>query len=582
MEVLTPIVQADFSGGMFRWPRHLIPPNGMYDASDVILTDDGSLTQRGGTLWVGDADTTKPIISIWSGYFPLVNTQATIYLWNQSGSAVAGNISFGGAFASLITTGAAETIPQVQPYRTPMVGGVAFITPDIAFAGNLVSVGVVGTVTVTNGSTTVVGAGTTFTSINPNGPGQIFTTSGSAFDWGVVKSITDNTHLELKGPWRGPTGAGLTPTFSKYKNFTNLWPNPDASGTVMYSAAVGSPPRLVLLRGQNLVISEPGEPWYYLPGGTGTLTAYHTFPDGGWGAGVEGVGDTALCFMTHGVWAVDNLNLDQTDPLGNPQHRIRRVSDLALWGNAGIVPYKSSVVVAPMIDDIYLFDGRSTPQNISKPITSIYRTHVEGGNRPGGAAIWRNHYILPIYDPSTLTIIETLVCRLDTGAWTRWSTRGLCYAGSYDLSSAAVSLIGGERTRLSYAHTCFTPGATYKNDAIGDPPELAIVTRDEQLGSNNPHNLVKQVRVTYELADAASDDPTLRCGIATDAPNSSFTSLANPLVHAPESDGGSPFTWTAAKGGRVARLQISSGGEPNAGLTIRRVEMFVRPSGKRV
>ena len=181
-----------------------------------------------------------------------------------------------------------------------------------------------------------------------------------------------------------------------------------------------------------------------------------------------------------------------------------------------------------------------------------------------------------------MTTIDTLVCRLDTGAWTHWTTNGLAYHDDYNPASGSITLYGGERTFLAKAEKCFAPDATVKNDADGGRPQFSATLRDMELGSNNPHNQVKQVRVTYELGDAGADNPVLLGYVASDAASASFSQMTSPQSGAPESDGGTPFTWTANKSGRVARIKLAKGTQPTSGLTLRRVEVFCRPAGKQV
>lgn len=64
-----------------------------------------------------------------------------------------------------------------------------------------------GTVAVTNGSTTVTGTGTTFTTQAPVGAWVTITTDGVSYP---VAAVTSNTSLTLAQPYQGTTGTGLT------------------------------------------------------------------------------------------------------------------------------------------------------------------------------------------------------------------------------------------------------------------------------------------------------------------------------------------------------------------------------------
>lgn len=92
-----------------------------------------------------------------------------------------------------------------------------------------------GTLTFTEGSTTVVGAGTLFTS--EVSPGQLIGPLDT-FDIAFVDSVTDDLNLELTAPWSGPTLSGKL----------------SLAGDVTDGAAVLRPPSLIETFGEDFGI----------------------------------------------------------------------------------------------------------------------------------------------------------------------------------------------------------------------------------------------------------------------------------------------------------------------------------------
>jgi hypothetical protein len=122
-------------------------------------------------------------------------------------------------------------------------------------------------------------------------------------------------------------------------------------------------------------------------------------------------------------------------------------------------------------------------------------------------------------------------------------------------------------SRILDNSTFFEPGVAVKNDHDGSTHEWSVTLGAFIPSRMNIEDLVRSLRVRYELIDAASDDPKL----------SAWYSLGRP---ASASLWGSSLwgtaTWSTAD--QIGRAFRSIG--PSAALRLRTVEMKSRPSGK--
>ncbi|MBV9070115.1 MAG: hypothetical protein JO093_07655 [Acidobacteria bacterium] len=135
-----------------------------------------------------------------------------------------------------------------------------------------------GTVSATNGSTAIVGTGTTFTTLQN---GDTISISGTTY---TVNTVTDNTHLNLTANFTGTTGAGLAykiPTTTASDGsylFSGISP---ATGVETYFVVARTP------AGYTLTTPTPGSPnvtfkYTSVFGGASFLSAdYGYLPPGG-------------------------------------------------------------------------------------------------------------------------------------------------------------------------------------------------------------------------------------------------------------------------------------------------------------
>jgi hypothetical protein len=135
-------------------------------------------------------------------------------------------------------------------------------------------------------------------------------------------------------------------------------------------------------------------------------------PSGSTVTGIAPVRSAVLIFGTRSVFLLSNVALDIVDANGNPQQSLQQLSDIQVWGKAGLASW-ANAVIAPCRDEVYLLDGISAPVPMSRSISKTYRSYVRAGYTPGRAEVTENHYLLPILNSAGTAKVAVLVCKLD-------------------------------------------------------------------------------------------------------------------------------------------------------------------------
>jgi hypothetical protein len=477
-----------------------------------------------------------------------------------------------------------------------------------------------GTVSVTLGSTTVTGAGTAWLANVDRG---MLVQVAAAGPYYVVKSVDSDTQITLKEAYQGATlggqayaarrlGIATVPT----SNFPAQFPN---AASIAYVAVVGN--RLVFTDGSSRVwFSAVNNPYSF------TATDFHELPGGVAITGLDRIRDSLMVFTTGGIFSISNMALALTDPAGNVQHRINRLTTEAiLWGDPGIVQWGDRLVV-PTLRGVVLVDGGGPAANVSGDppygITTLLRSYARSGFKPGGAALYDGHYFLPIVSGDT--VIDTLVCRLDRPAG-RW--RGRAYLTSYPWSrlsghgakvlayiarnqqTARPDMFGGSSASARLLQLRYTePSSATKLEADGSRILYTLETRDYRVQGDEGKGTVRRCRLRYELTDAATDDPHIggyaSMGAAPTGGAVYDTALYDAATYtdgsltaykamqgsAPEDDGRAPFTFHPGDApgsgfmpggmrGRFVRFRFQSS-DPAAKLVLREWTFWTRPSRK--
>jgi len=185
-------------------------------------------------------------------------------------------------------------------------------------------------------------------------------------------------------------------------------------------------------------------------------------------------------------------------------------------------------VVWAATDGLYITDG-SIPNDLTQLCgmksywqDTVMPAYAKSTYTVVGGVI-RNHYIVSVMDGATL--IDAAKIDLQRYSWVKltnvkarsmWRTTSL---------SGSENLFFGNRDtdRVSELSSIFTPSATYKNDANGTAVTQVVESPFYEFGPGL--DSLKSVYVTYDLRDAATDNPTFAVSYATAPEATSYTSI---------------------------------------------------------
>jgi hypothetical protein len=481
----------------------LISSAGAFDLVNVLLDEDGTLYERGGSVYL----TEKGLGStgqtwLWDGYL-------------QPGRrTVCANAADFGVLSSddkeILNLGGAGLS---EPKQASVLSDLLFIGGAAIYGGSRkTAVYSTGTVKVVTGSKIVKGSGTTWSTLVD--AGMLFHLSGRVY---VVEAINSTTELTLRDPYEGASEEGKTYTLNP------VWTIGSQDPYEAWDFNCVCANRLVVASGNVLKCTEVNNP-HTFTNSLGT-TNEHTVSDGVQTVALATVGQTVLWLTTGGIWTVEGLALDIVDAAGNPQHRISQLShDVIAVGAAGIASSEQRLVI-PAADGIYLMDGISQPQRISRGIERLYRNRIAQKRKLGGAKVYRNHYFLPIISAGGI-VTDCYVCRLDAPTrfrgqrnfpWARLSgDAGETSAFAVRSSTGAREprLLGAQTREPSRVVDCsgfFEPTASNATDADGSSKGLELITRDIPTGSGTI-NVVRDLVTRYELValEPGPEQPLLK------------------------------------------------------------------------
>jgi hypothetical protein len=586
------IGQDDVAAGMVRSvARHLIPSNGCYDLLEFLLDDDGSAYERGGSVYksAAHAQFLTGLRNLWD--VRVTAGQRTVFTGDSGVGTLASNDT---SVVVLSNTG----IPG--PVGAAVLGGALFIGGGVVYGGSRKAADYsTGTVSVTQGSASVTGSGTSW-SANVDAGMLLSVAGGEVY---VVQSVGGNTALTLDRPYLGATAAAQAYTLKRL-----------GTAAVVAPVYVAGGNRLIACSGNQIRVSDRQFAADGVDPRNGALQ-YGSFTEAAMqlpdGVDILGGGmarDLLLTFATEGVWAVTNIGLDLLDDFGNVQRRMDKITgDVVLWGQSGIASWQNALVV-PTLDGVVLVDGVSAPTPVGRAITPLIAEYVKAGYQPGGGVVFRNHYFLPVLDASNV-VVDLLVCRLDRPTRSRlgtifpWSHAG-GHGGAVTALAQRVGgqgaarqpdlLAAGQDGRVLSLARFFTPDGDVKVDADGSAVEALLETRDYATGPGNL-NQAKRLKVRYELEDAASDAPVITARMSKGAPQPGipFWGLVDwglfdwtdprlaeyvTLVgDAPVSTGRDPFVWSFAARTRFIRFRLECV-DPTAKLVVRSIQVGVLQS----
>ena len=503
--------QEGFEAGVFHdTADYLIPDRGLRDLTDAFVEKDGAAIERGGTEYLSGAALDTSLRWVADHYFDV--GQRTIF-------ASADNFGVLDADDSTVINLGSDglTHPATSALIPDEAGGpLLFIGGGYIYAGSRKAAPYnTGTISTTQGSTTVTGAGTTWNTLVDAG---MLLQVGNERVYRVA-SITDTTTLELAEPYEGSTGAGKVYTLHNLYKITTADPYPDAD---FYGVCVN---RLIWAERNLIHAAEQQQPHQLTaPIGGEDIPLTHALPEGVRITGFGTVGQSLLAFTTQGIWKLDGLAFDIVDTSGANQHTLSRYSgEHILWHANGIASWEDALVV-PCVDGIFLIDGVSEPLRISHPVDEDVMTYVDRIYRCGQAVVYRGHYLLPVYSGSSSARAK-MVCRINrpiriqgqtVHPWSffeRHAKQVVAYAVRVGETTREPKLIGAVLSSDARLVECnyFDPGIDHEQDANGDIPTLDLISRAYATG-NNTRNMVRNGRTRYELV---SDDPGIEFSYAT-------------------------------------------------------------------
>jgi hypothetical protein len=538
---------------------------------------------------------------IWDGYFDA--GQRTVF---------ANTVDFGVLDSDDATPINLGLSGLLTPKPSVLLAGMLFIGGGFIYAGSRKTAPYsTGTVTVTTGSNVVTGSGTTW-STNLDA-GMLFQIGNERVY--VIASVDSNTQITLRNEvnadgvtvgYEGTGGAGKSYTAHNIYAMTT----PDPYEISDFYAVCQN--RLLWASGNLFKFSEIGRPHDgTVQIGSASIPDQHELPEGVRITGVAAIGPIALAFTTHGIWTIEGLAFDLVDSQGNTNHRIQRHSGQhILWDGAGVATWEQALVV-PCVDGIYLLDGVSQPVQISNPTDEVVMDYVNRGFSLGQAAVYRGHYILPVYSGSGATMRDQMVCRISrpitingqrVNPWTHFDHHAadlIAFALRVGLTTREPILLGVSNATDARIVECpfFDPAGEVATDANGEIPALDLISKEYPTGSAT-ENVVRSVRTRYELVDAASDDPELRFSYSLNTPISGVPLYDSGLNYdedvlyvgdigslgfttldctGPESNGRTPKRCRINEKTRFFQWRIRNP-DPSASCRIRGIDVRIRPS----
>jgi hypothetical protein len=303
-------------------------------------------------------------------------------------------------------------------------------------------------------------------------------------------------------------------------------PLPGMAGEV-HLAVCGE--RLIVAQGRFVRFSAAGAPHTF------GADDYHELPGGSVIRGLAAIKDTLLVFTGFGIWAIENLALDLTDALGNPQQVVQKlVPELGLLHEAGLADWGGRIVV-PCADRCFLIDTISAPTPISDSIAPLYMEHIRAGRLPGGAKVFRNHYFLPWLNADG-SVASLMVCRLNRPV----KGRATYYPWSVFTGHAARMVMGDiaavtATPTMLVAHrdgsvvdffSVFNPDDQIAHDVDGSDPEFDFETRDFPTGNGQP-NHVRALRLHYTLTPLEGVDASIGAAFSYGSTAQDYGTLRN-------------------------------------------------------
>lgn len=184
--------------------------------------------------------------------------------------------------------------------------------------------------------------------------------------------------------------------------------------------------------------------------------------------------------------------------------------------------------------------------------------------------VYGNYYLVSVMNGATL--IDTLLCHVPSHRWTRLSNvKAIGFAEQF---SGTTELHYADRSsnRVTALSGIFTKSAGVKNDANGTPVAGSLEYR--MIGEGIGLKAYLDGRLTYDLGDAATDNPTLAIQVATGINADSYAAVSeSPLA---ETTLATRKRFTVAKDAQAVNLKLVRA-NASSRCAISGLEVDVRP-----
>jgi hypothetical protein len=183
-------------------------------------------------------------------------------------------------------------------------------------------------------------------------------------------------------------------------------------------------------------------------------------------------------------------------------------------------------------DGVYETDGAQV-RDLTKEggLSNFYRTQFASVGASGRVAlgVWRGFLWLSLQGSSD-AFVDLLVCEIKTRAWLRFTNiRAYNFANQFGSTDELYfSNRDTSSKKIGKLSAIFNPVAGVKNDADGDAVTPVLETSFYALGSQYRKRW-RHVYVSYDVRDAASDNPALTVSYLTSPEATSYTALSPTL-----------------------------------------------------
>lgn len=522
-----PQMEMDFSKGIIRdSPRTAIPSGGVYDSADFLLHQPGIAIKRGGTSYAGPALTGATYAaSVTYAEFPAGSQIVSIgdngHLYKVTAGATTDVSTMGTGF------------PPVDQPKLRIGGGKNLLVipssdglnPPKTYDGT--SVAVLGPNTTLNAGVppTVLPTGTV-TVASTTG----FPTSGTIWIQGQAVVYTGTTATTFTGC------TGGTGSFANGVVVSNV---PPFKYVAIYKT------RIVGALSNRLYFSPTPDPTVAWDTSNSWIDADYPV------TGLAALHNALLLFSQGHTERI----IGSTPPPGSDMDRAP-VGSIGCTDARSIVVQEGNALFANP-RGVYMSNGAGFASLTTEGFIESYWQSLLSGYDPAtwviSCGVYRSFMFVSVLD-NTGALKATLMCNVPRRAW--WRLTNVRAAMMSPAVGAGEELYYADRStnRVTTVSGMFSPAAGNKNDANGTAVTPLLETR--AVGASRPG--LKRFgygRLSYDMRDAATDNPTIAVSTAPSVEASAFTAVTESPLAKTTDDLRATFTVAKDSQGETFRFQ---------------------------